>query len=84
MTRLILTTNDSGAGALMQAGAADIVIPLGFKSSKLALTVLGEAVLAQTADFRRHNRVHRWWGGTKLTSDRMWRWDAADCILIAP
>jgi hypothetical protein len=31
MTRLILTTNDSGAGALMQAGAADIVVPLGFK-----------------------------------------------------
>jgi hypothetical protein len=31
MTRLILTTNDSGAGSLKQAGLADIVIPFGFR-----------------------------------------------------
>ena len=31
MTRLILTTNDSGAGCLMRAGIADIVIPFGFR-----------------------------------------------------
>src|SRR5208337_3485413 len=31
MTRLILTTSDSGAGCLMQAGIADIVIPFGFR-----------------------------------------------------
>ena len=30
-TRLILTTEGSGAGALKQAGLADIVVPLGFK-----------------------------------------------------
>src|SRR5450631_3677851 len=29
--RLILTTNDSGAGSLKQAGLADIVIPFGFR-----------------------------------------------------
>src|SRR5229473_4233714 len=31
MTRLILTTSDSGAGCLMQAGVADVVIPFGFR-----------------------------------------------------
>ena len=31
MTRLILTTSDSGAGSLKQTGIADIVIPLGFR-----------------------------------------------------
>jgi hypothetical protein len=31
MTRLILTTSDSGAGCLLRAGIADIVIPLGFR-----------------------------------------------------
>ena len=31
MTRLILTATDSGAGCLLSAGAADIVIPLGFR-----------------------------------------------------
>ncbi|MGZ3285937.1 MAG: hypothetical protein ACXU9A_25050, partial [Xanthobacteraceae bacterium] len=31
MTRLILTTDDSGAGSLRQAGLADIVIPFGFR-----------------------------------------------------
>jgi hypothetical protein len=31
MTRLILTTNDSGAASLKQTGIADIVIPFGFR-----------------------------------------------------
>ena len=31
MTRLILTTDDSGAGTLREAGIADIVIPFGFR-----------------------------------------------------
>src|SRR5882724_11583214 len=31
MTRLILTSTDSGAGCLLGAGIADIVIPLGFR-----------------------------------------------------
>jgi len=31
MTRLILTSSDSGAGNLRQSGIADIVIPLGFQ-----------------------------------------------------
>jgi hypothetical protein len=55
-----------------------------YKQSKLSLTALGEAVLAQTEDFSRHNPIHRWWGGTKLTNDKLWRWDPASRALIAP
>ena len=43
--------------------------------SKLKLTALGEAILAQSEDFSRHNPIHRWWGGTELTNDRLWRWN---------
>jgi hypothetical protein len=31
MTRLILTTSESGAGSLKQTGIADVVIPFGFR-----------------------------------------------------
>jgi hypothetical protein len=55
-----------------------------YKQSKLSLTVLGEAVLARTEDFSRHNPIHRWWGGTKLTNDNLWRWDAESRGLMAP
>jgi hypothetical protein len=55
-----------------------------YKRSKLNLTALGNAVLAQTDDFSRHNPIHRWWGGTELTNDRLWRWDPAKRALIAP
>jgi len=55
-----------------------------YKRSELKLTALGEAILAQTEDFSRHNPIHRWWGGTELTNDRLWRWDRANRALIAP
>lgn len=55
-----------------------------YKQSKLSLTALGKAVLAQTEDFSRHNPIHRWWGGTQLTSKNLWRWDSANGALIAP
>jgi hypothetical protein len=55
-----------------------------YKQSKLKLTPLGEAVLAGTEDFSRHNPLHRGWGATELTSDRLWRWDPATRNLIAP
>jgi hypothetical protein len=29
---------------------------------------------AHKEDFSRHNPIDRWWGGTRLTNDRMWRW----------
>jgi len=55
-----------------------------YQRSRLKLSALGEAILARAEDFSRHNRIHRWWGGTELTSDRLWRWDLANRALIAP
>ena len=55
-----------------------------YTQSKLSLTALGEAVLARTEDFSRHTPIHRWWGGTELTNDHLWRWDPASRALIAP
>jgi hypothetical protein len=55
-----------------------------YRRSRLTLTTLGQAVLAGTEDFSRHNPVCRWWGGTELTNDRLWRWDPANRTLIAP
>jgi hypothetical protein len=55
-----------------------------YKSSSLSLTGLGKAILAQADDFSRHNPMHRWWGRTELTNDRLWRWDPANRSLIAP
>jgi hypothetical protein len=52
-----------------------------YKQSRLSLTSLGRAILAGTDDFSRHNPIHRWWGGTELTNDRLWRWDP---VLVAP
>lgn len=49
--------------------------------SRLSLTEFGKAVLAGREDFSRHNPIHRWWGGTELTSERLWRFDR---VLIAP
>jgi hypothetical protein len=44
-----------------------------FRRSRLMVTDFGEAVLAHKADFSGHNPIHRWWGGTELTNDRLWR-----------
>jgi hypothetical protein len=49
--------------------------------SELSLTEFGKAVLAHKEDFTRHNPIDRWWGGTHLTNDRLWRWNPA---LIRP
>jgi hypothetical protein len=55
-----------------------------YRQSRLSLTELGKAVVAQADDFSRENPIHRWWGGTELTNDRLWRWDPDDRALIAP
>jgi hypothetical protein len=52
-----------------------------YKQSSLSLTPLGRAILKGAEDFSRHNPIHRWWGGTELTNDRLWRWDP---VLVAP
>lgn len=55
-----------------------------YTRSRLSLTRLGKAILTGTDDFSRHNPIHRWWGGTELTNDRLWRWDPTSSALIAP
>jgi hypothetical protein len=52
-----------------------------YKRSWLTLTEFGRSIVAHKEDFSRHNPIHRWWGGTELTNDRMWRWDP---VLMAP
>ncbi|WP_426614982.1 hypothetical protein [Bradyrhizobium sp. McL0616] len=55
-----------------------------YKGSRLSLTEFGKAVLAGDENFRRHNAIDRWWGGTHLTNERLWRWDAESGSLVAP
>jgi hypothetical protein len=45
--------------------------------SRLSLTEFGKAIVAHKEDFSRHNPVDRWWGGTRLTNDCLWRWNPA-------
>lgn len=55
-----------------------------YRRSRLSLTEFGQAVLEGREDFRRHNAIRRWWGGTLLTNERLWRWDRESRLLIAP
>ena len=48
-----------------------------YQRSRLSLTDFGKAVVAHREDFSRHNPIDRWWGGTHLTNDNLWRWDPA-------
>jgi hypothetical protein len=52
-----------------------------YQRSRLSLTEFGKAVLAHEEDFSRHNPIDRWWGGTHLTNDNLWRYDP---VLIPP
>ena len=51
---------------------------------KVTLTELGCSLLAREGDMWRHNPIRRWWGGTELTNERLWRWDRETRLLIAP
>jgi hypothetical protein len=55
-----------------------------YKQSQLSLTALGAAILAGAEDFSRHNPISRWWGGTELNHDSLWRWDPDSRSLFAP
>ena len=52
-----------------------------YRRSELSLTKFGEAIVAYREDFSRHNPIDRWWGGTRLTNDCLWRWNP---MLVAP
>lgn len=55
-----------------------------YKKSRLSLTELGKAALAGKEDFSGYNPIHRGWGGTLLTNERPWRWDAQSHLLVGP
>ena len=58
----------------------DFVCPLHLgeiEGINLGLTDFGNAVVTHKEDFSRHNPIDRWWGGTHLTNDRLWRWNPA-------
>lgn len=48
-----------------------------YSSSPLTLSAFGQRLLAGEADFADGRPSPRWWGGTELTSQRKWRWEAA-------
>lgn len=54
-----------------------------YENSTLSLTDLGKAILAGVDDFGEHNPIHRWWGGTELSDDNLWRWDVENQWLIS-
>lgn len=45
--------------------------------SPLRLTELGQRLLDGSTDLAKAGPAVQWWGGTRLTSERQWRWDAA-------
>ena len=47
-----------------------------FLESRLTLTDFGRDLLAGKADFAQENKIDRYWGGTRLTNDTLWRWDS--------
>ena len=51
---------------------------------KVTLTDLGRSIFAREDDMWRHNRIYRWWGGTELTNEKLWRWDRESRLLVAP
>jgi hypothetical protein len=69
-------------GAPFQPGDASSVAP--YFQSEVALTAFGEAVLEGREDNIAMNGIDHWWGGTHLTNERSWRFDADAERLIAP
>ena len=45
-----------------------------FITSQLHITDFGKNLLEGKADFIGENALHRWWGGTELTTMDHWRW----------
>lgn len=46
-----------------------------YYDSRLTLTEFGQSLLDGKGDFARENRIERWWGGTALRNESLWRWD---------
>jgi len=55
-----------------------------YRRSSLELTDLGKALVRGEDDFSYHNAIDSWWGGTRLSNDRLWRWDDFGTQLVHP
>ena len=55
-----------------------------FCNSHVTMTTFGNRLVAGEDDWVQHNPIHRWWGGTRLTNDSLWRWDRTGAQLVAP
>ncbi|MGY4480606.1 hypothetical protein [Bradyrhizobium sp. USDA 3364] len=66
---------DDGLRSIAPENARDRLAA--FQRSRLSVTEFGKAVLAYKEDFTDHNPIDRWWGGTHLTNDNLWRWNPA-------
>jgi redox-sensitive transcriptional activator SoxR len=77
--RLVETAEGGPLAAPPPLGDAQL-----FLRTPLRLTVAGERVLAGGADRVELLGVDRWVGGTHVTSEAPWRWDADRGALVAP
>ncbi|MFD0987227.1 DUF1835 domain-containing protein [Methyloligella solikamskensis] len=55
-----------------------------YLKSSVGLSEFGKAVVAGGVDRYSENSIDRWWGGTHLTDDNLWRWDQEAQELIPP
>ncbi len=53
-----------------------------FNNAYLELTPFARSILAQKENFLSKNLINRWWGGTKLENNQLWRWDVENFKLI--
>ncbi|MEG6509664.1 hypothetical protein V6C03_11880 [Methyloligella sp. 2.7D] len=66
------------------AGPDDATATQVYLQSTVELTEFGKAVLAAEEDRYAENTMDRWWGGTRLTDENLWRWNADSRSLIPP
>lgn len=59
-----------------------IAPPTDFWHRKIAITEIGENVIAGNADHAALNEVDRWIGGVHLTPKNLWRWNADTRTLV--
>ncbi len=71
-------------GRDLPALLADAARATRFRSAPLTWTDLGHRLVAGPDDWSRHNPILRWWGGTRLTNETLWRWDTRTKTLLPP
>ena len=55
-----------------------------YADARLELTMAGRDVLAGEDDHVALNGIDRWWGGTHLTDESVWRYDRRRGRLVPP